>query len=128
MSTPVETMRRFYEVFEGRDVDAMRSMLDGCVWHVPGENQLAGVYRGAEEIIGLFGKSRELSDGTAQLEMHDCVGDDQHAVGLDHVSGRRSDGRTLDMNRVLIAHMRDGAFTEVWVCPEDQYAFDEFWS
>lgn len=126
MSAPVETLRRFYEVF-GRDVDAMRPMLEGCVWHIPGENALAGVYRGPDEILGLFGKSRELSGGTVQLEMHGLVGDDEHAIGLDHVTGTREDGRSLDMNRVVIAHVSDGVLTEVWVCPQDQYAFDAFW-
>lgn len=127
MNKPEETMRRFYEVF-GHDVDAMRPMLEGTAWHIPGENQLAGVYRGPDEIMGLFGKSRELSDGTVKLEMHGCVGDDEHAIGLDHVTGKRPDGRSIDMNRVVIAHVSVGAFTEVWVCPQDQYAFDEFWS
>jgi uncharacterized protein len=128
MSAPVETMRRFSELFDARDADAMRPMLEGCVWHIQGENTLAGVYRGPDEIIGLFSKSGELDGGTVQLAMHGVVGDDDHAIGLDRVTGKRDDGRSIDMNRVLIAHARDGVLTEVWVCPEDQYAFDEFWS
>ena len=128
MGSPADVMRRFYEVFLARDTEAMRAMLEGCVWHIPGENLLAGTYRGLEEIVGLFGRSGELSGGTLKLEMHDVVGDDAHAIGLDHVRASRDDGRSLDMNRVVIAHVSNGALAEVWVCPEDQYAFDEFWS
>lgn len=127
MSTPEQTMRRFYELFASRDMDAMRAVLEGCVWHIPGENALAGVYHGSDEIFGLFTRGSELTGGTLRLDLHGVVGDDAHAIGLDRVMGRRDDGREIDMNRVVIAHIADDMFQEVWLCPEDQYRFDEFW-
>ncbi|MGH2725942.1 MAG: nuclear transport factor 2 family protein [Actinomycetota bacterium] len=123
----VETMRRLYDAFAKRDADVMTEVLADCTFHIPGDGILAGTYRGAEEILGLFARGREESGGTLAFEVHDIVGDAEHAVGLDRVTARRGD-RTIDMNRVIVAHAKDGKLTEIWLVPEDQYAFDEFWS
>lgn len=125
--TNVETTRRLYEAFAKKDTDVLRELLGECVWHIPGEGILAGTYTGADEILGLFARGAEETGGTLTLEIHDVLGDNDHAIGLDRVTARRGD-RTIDMNRVTIAHGRDGKLTEVWLVPEDQYAFDEFWS
>ena len=123
----IQTMRRLYDAFESRDSDALRVLLAGCVWHTPGESLIAGAFSGADEIVTRFGRLREMTDGTLTFHVHEILGDDTHVVGLDRVTARRGD-RTLDMNRVVIAHVRDGKLSEVWLVPEDQYAFDEFWS
>lgn len=123
----VETMRRLYEAFESRDTAALRELLEECTWHIPGENLISGPARGADEILARFARARELTDETLAFHVHDVLGDAQHVVGLDRATARRGD-RSIDMNRVVIAHARDGKLTEVWIVPEDQYAFDEFWS
>lgn len=123
----VETMRRLYDAFASGDTDTERVLLADCTWHIPGEGILAATYRGAEEIMGMFTRAAEETGGTIAFEVHDVLGDPKHAVGLDRVTGRRGD-RTIDMNRVTIAHADDGKIIEVWLVPEDQYAFDEFWS
>ena len=123
----VLTMRRLYDAFESRDSDTLRELLADCVWHTPGESLIAGAFSGADEIVARFSRLREMTDGTLTFHLHEILGDGNHVVGLDRVTARRGD-RTLDMNRVVIAHARDGKLTDVWLVPEDQYAFDEFWS
>lgn len=122
----VAVMRRLYDAFDANDADVLHELLSECVWQIPGEGVLAGSYRGGGEILGLFARGREETGGTLGFVVHDIVGGGEHAVALDRVTGRRGD-RTIDMNRVIIAHVRDGAIAEVWLQPEDQYAFDEFW-
>ena len=123
----IEAMRRLYDAFESRDADALRELFADCTWHTPGESLIAGAISGADEIVSRFGRLREMTDGTLAFHVHEILGDGDHVVGLDRVTARRGE-RTLDMNRVVIAHARDGKLTEVWLVPEDQYAFDEFWS
>lgn len=123
----IQTMRRFYEAFANKDADAMREVLSDATWHIPGDGILAGSYRGADEILGLFTNAREATGGTIAFTVHDVIGDAKHVVGLDRVTGTRGD-RTIDMNRVVIAHASDGKIHEIWLVPEDQYGFDEFWS
>ena len=123
----VLAMRRLYDAFERGDADALRELLADCTWHTPGESLIAGAFSGADEIVSRFGRLREMTDGTLAFHVHEILGDGEHVVGLDRVTARRGE-RTLDMNRVVIAHAHDGKLTEVWLVPEDQYAFDEFWS
>ena len=124
----VALMRSLYDAFAARDVDALGALLASCIWHIPGENVIAGTYNGGEEIKWLFAKARGLTDDTLTFTVHDVVGEGEHVVGLDRVTAMRSDGRTIDQNRIVIGHVRDGALTEVWLNVEDQYAFDEFWA
>jgi ketosteroid isomerase-like protein len=123
----VLTMRRFYDAFESGDADVLRELLAECTWHAPGESLIAGAFAGGDEIVTRFGRLSEMTNGTLTFHVHEILGDGQHVVGLDRVTARRGD-RTLDMNRLVIAHARDGKLMDVWLVPEDQYAFDEFWS
>ena len=38
------------------------------------------------------------------------------------------DGRTLNLQRVLVYHMQDGLLSECWIFDDDQQAVDEFWN
>jgi len=98
-----------------------------AVWHVPGRNPLAGSYKGIEEILGFFGKTVALSEGTFATDVHDVVGNDEHVFAAYSVSGQRG-GKSLRDNAVLVFHVHDGKVTEAWGTAGDQYAADEFWS
>jgi len=121
-------VRRVYEAFAATDETTLRELLRDSTWHIPGENLLAGTYRGLDEILSLFARGRELTEGSIAFEIHDIVGEGEHAVALDRVTGRRPDGRTIDLNRIVITHIIDGTARDVWLNVEDQYTFDEFWA
>lgn len=123
----VQAMRRLYDAFTARDVGAIADAFAETNYRVPGDNILAGTYQGAEEILGLMARQMEETKGTWSLRVHDIVGDETHVVALDRVTGQRGE-REIDLNRVVIAHVVDGRASDIWVVPEDQYAFDEFWS
>jgi len=120
-------MRRLYEALTSRDVDALREMLVECVYHVPGESAISGVYKGGDEVLGLFLRTTELTGGTIAFEVHDLIAGEDHIMALDRATARRGD-RTLDTRRILVGHIRNGLVQDIWVLVEDQYVFDEFWS
>ncbi len=128
MAHPNEEMvRRGYEAFATGDLATLNELLaDDIVWHATGRNQLAGTYRGKEEVFGLFQRLAELSGGTFKLDVHTILADDEHAVALARVTGER-EGKTLDDNTIQAFHVRDGKVTEQWLYPGDAYATDEFW-
>ena len=68
-----------------------------------------------------------LLDAPPQFERHDDLGSDHHAVSL-VIQKLRRGGRTLEGRQTVIAHVREGKFSEVWFQPEDQAAFDEFFA
>jgi uncharacterized protein len=122
-----DLLRRGYEAFTKGDIQTLGELFaDDIVWHVGGRSQLAGDYRGKEEVFGLFGKLAELSGGTLRIELHDVLANDEHAIALQTATGER-EGRTLDDNGVGVYHARDGKVTESWLHPGDPYAVDEFW-
>ncbi len=124
----VDLFRRAYAAFTAGDFDALAEVFDEkTIWHNPGRNLLAGDYTGRDETFGLFQKEFELSGGTYAPTIHDIMASDEHVVALMHVNSER-EGRKLDMDYVLVFHVKDAKFTEGWDLWADQHAYDEFWS
>jgi ketosteroid isomerase-like protein len=124
-----ELVRRGSDAFSSGDIGMLGQVLDqNVVYHVPGRSPLAGDYRGQEEVIGrFFARILELTGGTFQVELHDAVANDEHAVSLFTARGQRH-GKTLDQRSTLVFHARDGKLVEAWLFVDDQYALDEFFS
>ena len=129
MAHPNEDLvRRGYDAFSRGDMDTLRELFHpDIVWHAPGRNQLAGDHQGVNTVLGFFGKTMELTGGNFQIEVHDVVANDEHAVGLNAAHAERA-GRTLDGNGILVFHIRDGKVTEVWQYWSDPYAADELFA
>ena len=129
MAHPNEDLiRRGYEAFNKGDTQTLREVFDpDVVWHFPGRSVLAGDHRGVDAVLGLFGRTMELTAGTFRVELHEVVADDQHTVGLHLATGER-EGRTLQDREVLVFHVRDNKVGEAWQYLEDQYTYDEFFS
>jgi len=128
MAHPNEALvRRGYEAFATGDMATLNELFaDDIVWHVPGRSQLAGDFRGKEEVFGNFQKVAELTGGTFKLDIHAILADDEHAVVLTRAMGER-EGKTLDDNTIQVFHIKDGKVTEQWLHPGDAYASDDFW-
>jgi ketosteroid isomerase-like protein len=123
-----ELVRRGYAAFAEGDMETLRELFDPeIVWHFPGRSVLAGDHRGPDAVLGVFGRTMELTAGTFRVEVHDVVADDQHTIGLHLATGER-EGRTLEDREVLVFHLRDGKVVEVWQYIENQYTYDEFFS
>jgi ketosteroid isomerase-like protein len=124
-----ELVRRGFDAFSSGDMDTLGQVLaQDVVYHVPGRSPLAGDYRGQEEVIGrFFARIFDLTGGTFQIEFHDAVANDEHAISLFTARGQR-DGRTLNQRSTLVFHARDGKLVEAWLFVDDQYALDAFFS
>lgn len=130
MTHPNEDLvRQANAAFGSGDLGALqgRYLAEDVAWHVAGRGPLAGDYRGAAQVIALFGKISELSGGTARFELHDVVADDNHTVSLATITARRA-GRQCRDNLVHVMHVHDGKATEVWTHAADPFAAQEFWS
>jgi ketosteroid isomerase-like protein len=125
----VERMRKGYDAFGRGDLDFLRNEMfaDDIVFHVTGNNPMAGDYKGIDEVFGFFGQLMERSGGTFALQIHDILANDEHGIGLVHVTGER-EGKRLDHNSAHVFHLRNGKITENWTMVEDSRPFDDFWS
>jgi uncharacterized protein len=122
-----DLLRRGYTAFQNGDLDTVRSLFaSDIVWHVPGASHLAGDYRGVDDTIALFVRQFEESGGTFQVELHDVVANDEHAVALAKFSASKG-GASMAENYVHVAHIAGGKLTESWIVGDNQAKVDAFW-
>ncbi|MGI9113380.1 MAG: nuclear transport factor 2 family protein [Gaiellaceae bacterium] len=99
---------------------------EDVVWRVPGASAVAGKYRGRSEIFRFLGSLPKLTNGTYRSRLIDVLASGERAAALYRASGER-EGRSLDIDQLLLFTIRDGLVVEVLALPNDAAAFDEFW-
>jgi ketosteroid isomerase-like protein len=121
-----ELVRKGYEAFNTGDMDTIRETFDpNIVWHIGGRSDLAGDYKGVDEVLGFFGKIIGMFDAPPQLELHDVLANDEHAVALIKSTSKKG-GKSRTSEAVHLFHVKDGKATEFWDHPLDMYGDDEF--
>ncbi len=122
-------LRRLFDAFAQRDVDVVAALLaDDVVWTVPGEMPVAGVHRGRRPVVRFLGQTSRLTEGTYRSELRYALGGEGRAVAVYRATGRRPDGRALDLDQILLCRIEDGRLVEVRAVPTDQAAFEAFWA
>jgi hypothetical protein len=123
----IETLREGYALFNKGEIEtAMGSWSDDIVWHTPGNSPIAGDYRGKQEIAGFFTKMQGMGLTSMNLEVHDILANDEHAMAMIDINVDRGD-RHYEGKSVHVWHFRDGKATEFWGMSADQAAADAFW-
>lgn len=120
-------IRHAYDLFRTGDLDLLKvALADNVVWHQPGRSQLAGDYKGPEEVLAFLRKLQELSNGTFRADIVTVLADSERAVVLQEETAKR-EGDELDVIAAIDFEIHHGKFTEVTVYHGDTYRFDEFW-
>ena len=117
------------EFYAGGSGAALEQLLaPNITWTVPGDNRIAGTYRGLEEVFGYFRRRRDLADHTFQMKRRDVlVGDGDRLAAL-------TDGfatiRDVDhrWSTVGLYDVIGRQIAACWLLPLDQRAFDAIWS
>ncbi len=121
-------IRSAYDAFVTGDLDAVRRAVHpDAVWHVAGSSPLAGVYKGHDEILSLFGRIFELTAGTISVSARDVLAGDDHVIVLTTMKAERG-GEVLDDDGVAVFKLAQGKAIEVWNFAENQAAMDAFFS
>ena len=116
-------------MYAGEDVEAMRALLaDDVVWHVPGRNSIAGVYRGVDDVLAYFRRRRQLAANSMRLHPGEImVGEGDHIAvltdGTATVGGVEHRWGTVGLYRI-----RQGLIAACWLLPLDPVVFDRVWS
>jgi ketosteroid isomerase-like protein len=116
------------EAFANREGLALRDCFAAeAVWHVPGTGVMSGTYRGRSEIFRFLARLPKLTDGTYRSTFLDALASEERGAGLYRAMGER-EGRTIDIEQLLLFTIRDGLVTEVLALPADPAAFEAFWA
>jgi uncharacterized protein len=116
------------DAFQRKEGLALRDCFaEDAVWHVPGDGVMAGTYHGRSEIFRFLARLPKLTGGTYRSRVIDVLASDERAAGLYRAMGER-EGRTIDIDQLLLFTIRDGVVTEVLALPSDPAAFERFWA
>ena len=125
----VERARNGFRAFADGDAATILELLrEDVVWRIGGSNLLAGTYEGRGEALGVLARSLELTEDNYRATFEWAVGDDEHVVAVYRATGRRPDGREIDIRQALVVRVEAGRWVEVEAVPFDQHAFDAFWA
>jgi uncharacterized protein len=120
-----ELARNVTDALSKRDMDRFFSyQADDIVMHFPGRGPMAGEYRGKEGLAQLFQRQMQVLDSPPQIENHDVLANDDHAVILNKVRASRG-GQTIEQQQVVVMHIKDGKVRETWLLFSDQQGMDE---
>jgi ketosteroid isomerase-like protein len=120
-------VRKIMDAFQRKQGLALRDCFaEDAVWHVPGEGVMAGTYRGRTEIFRFLARLPKLTGGTYRSRLIDVLASEERGAGLYRAMGER-EGRTIDIDQLLLFTIRDGVVTEVLALPSDPAAFEAFW-
>ena len=123
-----ELARRIFDAFARKQGFALRDVFaEDAVWTVPGTGRMAGVHRGREAIFRFLGRLPKETGGTYSSSLVDVLASDDRAAALYRASGERN-GRTLELDQVLLFRIEDGLVQEVLALPSDPAEFDRFWA
>lgn len=127
--TPEAGIHRVFDAFGGGDARALFDVIaEDATWTVNGTVPVAQFYEGRARIFELFRETRRLTDGSYLSTLRWLLADDEHAAVVYRAQGTRPDGRTLDIDQVLLIDHTDGIWRRVTAIPSDPPAFEHFWA
>ena len=116
-------------MYAGGDVEAVRSLLSPEIeWHVPGDNAIAGTYRGIDEVIGYFRRRRAIAGNTLRLHPGEVLGGDGQHVAVLTDGSMILDGVEHHWSTVGLYRIEHGLIAECWLLALDPAAFDRAWT
>ena len=120
-----EVARSATEALAKRDIEGFLSYhTDDTVVHFPGRGPMAGDYRGKDGLAKLFQQQMQILDAPPEIETHDILANDDHAVVLNNVKATVR-GKPLEQRQVVVLHIKDGKIAEGWLQFSEQQAMDE---
>jgi ketosteroid isomerase-like protein len=117
------------EFYAGGSAAALEQLLAVDVtWTVPGDNRIAGTYRGFEEVFEYFRRRRDLADRTFRMKRRDVlVGDGERVAALTDGTATIRDVAHR-WSTVGLYDVIDERISACWLLPLDSRAFDAIWS
>jgi ketosteroid isomerase-like protein len=122
-------IRTGYEAFSRGDMETIRGMMTAdCTQHVPGSSMMSGDFKGADAVLGYYGRLAAETSGTFRVEMQHLFVDGRgHVISVHRFTAERA-GKKIDMMGGIVFRIVGEKITDLDECAEDLAALDQFWS
>jgi ketosteroid isomerase-like protein len=113
--------------YAGGPAAPLRALLtDDIVWTVPGENAIAGTYRGIDQVMAYFARRRDLAQRSFRMHPGEVL------VGTEHVAVLTDGSATIGghehrWSTVGLYRLRGDRIASCHLLPLDPDAFDAVW-
>jgi ketosteroid isomerase-like protein len=116
------------QYYRGGDPAPLHSVLARDVtWTIPGNNAVAGTYRGVDEVLAYFERRRALANSTFRLHRRDVlVGTGSRIAALTDGTATIG-GHPRRWSTVGLYDVRAGLISACWLLPLDPVEFDTIW-
>ncbi|GAC1375227.1 MAG: nuclear transport factor 2 family protein [Actinomycetota bacterium] len=120
--------RALLEAVSAGEFDRLGEHLAGdIVWHVGGEHDLSGHYRGREAVLAYLERVAALTHGSLRLEPIDILASD-NSLGIFLRATASLEGHSIDTTMVEAVRLDgNGLWAEFWALADDQAGVDDFW-
>src|SRR5436190_15813025 len=113
-----ELAEGFYTAMAAGDIPWMQEHAHpDIVFTQAGRNQIAGTFKGMDEILGHFGEFLEFSGGDFSIAPYELLVSEDHVVGLVNADIGRPDGQRLRFEEVHVVRVEDGKLRELNAIP-----------
>ena len=121
-------IRRGYEAMTNGDGSVLASLLTPTTkWIIHGEGELAGTHVGPDAIFALWRRVVDKTGGGLRLTLDDVLANDDRAVALVRVQGRR-DAKVLDERQIVVFELDDSMVSSATFVYERPAMYDAFWA
>ena len=129
----IDLLDRLHEAqnafYGGGSPDELRRILTADItWTIPGDNSIAGTYRGLEEVFAYFERRRDLAGGTFRMTRRDVLAGDGDRVAALTDGTAAIGGGEHHWSTVGLYEIAGGRIAACWLLALDQRAFDAIWS
>jgi ketosteroid isomerase-like protein len=117
------------DLYAGGPGAALRQLLaPDITWTIPGNNSIAGIYRGLEEVLGSFRRRRDLAGRTFQITRRDVLVGETDRIAALNDGFATIRGVSHRWSTVGLYDVADERIAACWLLPLDQHAFDVIWA
>ena len=125
----VTLVKRGYEAFNSADIATLSELIaDDAVQTMVGNNLVSGEFKGRDNILGMYGKLAELTNGTYKVEIEQTFTDGNGTVVVVHRQTATRDGKSLDNRQALIFRIGGGKVVSLTDASDDIAIDDDFYS
>ncbi len=121
-------LKQIYADYSKSDFNAvLAACADNITFQIAGKSKVAGKFSKDTFVSGFVVPMMELSGNTLQLEVHDIMASDRHAVVLasNHLL---QNGEKKQLRTVHVWRLENGKPVAWYEYPRDLYAYDEIFS